>query len=58
MSFDKYREGKTRKIINLFLVISLRIILKDEVEEALIEKFGRSEVRRGNKAIRINGNLP
>ena len=46
---------KLEKIINLFLVIS-PYYFKDEVEEALIEKFGRSEVRRGNKAIRINGN--
>ncbi|MCI2875365.1 nucleotidyltransferase [Staphylococcus hominis] len=29
---------------------------KDEVEQALIKHFGNQKVKRGNKAIRINGN--
>lgn len=54
--FDKYREGKTRENYKFISSNKPPYHFKDEVEEALIERFGRSEVRRGNKAIRINGN--
>lgn len=54
--FGKYREGKTRKNYKFVSSNTSPFHFKDEVEEALIKTFGRSEVRRGNKAIKINGN--
>lgn len=51
-----YREGATRENYNFVPSNKPTNHFKDEVEKALIQRFGTSEVERGNIAIRINGN--
>ena len=54
--YDEYREGVTRDQYNFFATYEPPTQFKDEVEDALIKKFGSMEVQRGNIAICVNGN--
>lgn len=54
--YDEYRTGITRENYNFVPANEHPGSFKDDVEEALKSKFGADEVKRGNKAIRVNGN--
>ncbi|MDG0826371.1 nucleotidyltransferase [Staphylococcus equorum] len=54
--YTEFRTGVSRESYNLTQANESFFAYKDEVEEALKQKFGSTEVQRGNKAIRINGN--
>jgi len=49
-------EGMTREDLNIGYGTDTYSEFKDNVEKALVNKFGRSDVKRGNKAITITEN--
>lgn len=54
--YTEYRTGVTREDYNFYSVNEPFHKFKDEVEKSLEEKFGESNVERGNIAICVNGN--
>ena len=54
--FDKYPEGKTRADFGIQDAAYPYAQFKNELEDALVDRFGRPAVKRGNKAFNIKEN--
>ena len=54
--FKEYPEGKTRADFGNIVGDYPYSQFKDELEEALVDRFGRASVKRGNKAFNIREN--
>ena len=54
--FEEYPEGKTRADFGNIVGDYPYSQFKDELEEALVDRFGRASVKRGNKAFNIREN--